>query len=1668
MSPAPARARRRRRARGGAATSKGGGAEGRRAVLVLGMHRSGTSALARIVNLLGADAGSDLMPPAPGVNERGFWESLAVVDLHDRLLGALGSEWCDPGPLGEDWWQRSEVVPYRRELADLLRREFGGSPLWMVKDPRLCRLLPLWGSALEELGANPSCLFILRNPLEVAQSLERRDGLPPTTAWALWLDHYLSAVEHSQRLPRAFLAYDELLADWERTLGVAAQRLGLTWPRPLAEARADVHGFLTGELRHERVADASLDREPDLSRWVRSVYGELRRAAELGETPALARRLSAVRREFRAAQHLFGAELGRERRARLRLEELARVGETAGRELAGARASLLEREAELSALRAQAESSAREALAAAARLEAQGSEAAALREAVLARGAELAALREVLGLRAGELAGARASLLEREAELSALRARAESSAREALASRERVAASEVELSALRVRLEGGERELALVGMQLEARRCEVGALQQVAQARRAELASAQAVGEARSAELAALRQAAALQERELQAAREREAAGRAELALLGRELGASSAQLTEAGSRLEAERARGQEREGELAAAQAALAREAAARGELEGRARRLSEALEEREAFATELFASRFWRWSGPFRAAWRVLRVTGPERLRGARRRHARLLRNAWYLWRTRGLRAVVRKLRQKLAARRGIAPPAGVDPALRPGGPWRFIAFPAAPAPEVSVIIPARDHFSYTHACLEAVLEHTGGVAYEVIVVDDGSRDETLELPKLVRNARVLRRAASEGFLASCNWGAREARGELLVFLNNDALVRPGWLEALVAALRDHADVGAVGGKLLYPDGTLQEAGGIVWRDGSGWNFGRSQDPNRPEYSYVREVDYCSAACLLVPRSLFLEIGMFDARYAPAYYEDTDLCFAVRAAGQRVLFQPAAEVVHFEGVSSGRDPSQGVKRHQVANQEAFARKWAADLAHQLPNGADPWLARERGVHRSVLVVDARTPMPDHDSGSLRMFRLLQILRELSCRVTFLPENLAHAGRYTAALQQLGVECLHAPHADSLERHLREVGDRYDAVILSRFGTARTAYDAVRKHCRKALLVFDTVDLHFLREAREAALRGLAAVGRELEHRKRAELELARGADAVLVVSEEERAVLAAEIPEARVEVLSNIHVPEPTGAPFEAREGIVFIGGFEHPPNVDALEYYAREIHPRVQEELPGVVLTVIGADASPELLSLASDTIRFAGHVLDIEPCFEACRLSVAPLRFGAGVKGKLNTSMSYGVPVVSTSIGAEGLGATPGVDLLLADDPDSFAAAVVRAYLDAQVWETLRRGGLANIEKRFSREAAETVLSRLLGLEDAPRRRFPRAPRAVLPEACEEGELGRRLEQEIEHYRAVENVHDLPRIYHYWSEKYLRPVLAACGIEGIDAFFLDHILSACRTQPGGLVEIASIGSGNGDLEVRLARAARARGAQNFRFRCFELNPHMIARGRALAIAEDVADQLEFVRTNIDHWSVDRPYAICLAHHSLHHIVALEPLFAKVRRAIGNEGVFLISDMIGRNGHQRWPEVLGTVQELWRQMPDRYKWNQQLRRFEKEFEDWDCSREGNEGIRSQDILPLLMEHFHFEVFVPFGNLIDVFVDRSFGHNFDPEREEDRRFIDEVARLDLAKLDAGEFKPTHLLAAARVQPVEEPVVYRHWTPEFCLRRP
>ena len=318
----------------------------------------------------------------------------------------------------------------------------------------------------------------------------------------------------------------------------------------------------------------------------------------------------------------------------------------------------------------------------------------------------------------------------------------------------------------------------------------------------------------------------------------------------------------------------------------------------------------------------------------------------------------------------------------------------------------------------------------------------------------------------------------------------------------------------------------------------------------------------------------------------------------------------------------------------------------------------------------------------------------------------------------------------------------------------------------------------------------------------------------------------------------------------------------------------------------------------------------------------------------------------------------------------------------------------------------------------------------------------------------------------RVQSELDAFENI-NVQDLPLIMQYWSKNYLAPMLAPFGFTDTIQFVRSYMARVCRQFPAETVSFLSIGAGTCASEINIAEWLREHSIENYMFECADINPKLLAKGQVSAKEKDLSKHFSYAPFDINSWRPPGRYHVIVAFQSLHHFVELELLFDKIHRALHPDGYFLVDDMIGRNGHQRWPEALASVNELWRELPKRHTYNHQLKRFEREYENWDCSTEGFEGIRAQDILPLLVQRFHFELFIGFGNIIDIFIDRGFGPNFDPAEEWDRRFIDRVQELDAAEIEAGRIKPTHMIAALKTKPVEITAMHKHLSPEFCIRR-
>lgn len=636
---------------------------------------------------------------------------------------------------------------------------------------------------------------------------------------------------------------------------------------------------------------------------------------------------------------------------------------------------------------------------------------------------------------------------------------------------------------------------------------------------------------------------------------------------------------------------------------------------------------------------------------------------------------------------------------------------------------IHFAPGDEPLVSVIIPVHNKFSYTYDCVKSIHQVLAKRPFEIIIVDDCSNDETV-LAALVFSGgvRVVRNAANRGFVRSCNLGGTVAKGKYLFFLNNDTLVQEGWLDELVETFKQVPNVGIAGSKLLFESGQLQEVGGIIWRLGDGWNWGRGRDPNEPAFCFLRDVDYVSGAALMIERELFQELGGFDEFYAPAYYEDTDLAFRVRARGRRVVVQPASQIVHLEGISSGTDISgSGTKRYQAINHSKFYQRWKNTLVTHRFNGREPELEAERLVRRRAYFIDDTVPTPDQDAGSNAAIEHMRTLMELGYKVVFLAaDNMSKIDPYTAQLQKLGVECQYHPFYWSVEEVFRKATTKPDLVYLHRHSNASKYATMVRRYFPSCRVVYNVADLHFLRQERQAEIEHNQEGAAQAGMQRRSEIAAMQSVDCVIVHSPYEAKLLLEAEPSLNVRVVGWTVRPQPVTRPFAERTGIAFVGGFAHLPNVDAAHHLAKDILPLLRHRGQDCTTYIVGSKMPEEVTNLQAPGLVALGFVPVLGDILHQLRCTVAPLRYGAGVKGKVFDSFAHGLPCVMSEAAAEGLELPAELVWLIARSPEEFAEKLAHVHSDAEFNQRLSDAGLAYIQERYSAEAVKTALTAAVG------------------------------------------------------------------------------------------------------------------------------------------------------------------------------------------------------------------------------------------------------------------------------------------------------------------------------------------------------------
>lgn len=634
---------------------------------------------------------------------------------------------------------------------------------------------------------------------------------------------------------------------------------------------------------------------------------------------------------------------------------------------------------------------------------------------------------------------------------------------------------------------------------------------------------------------------------------------------------------------------------------------------------------------------------------------------------------------------------------------------------------IEFPVCLHPAVSIVIPVYNEFDYTYSCLKSILKNTGDMAYEILIADDCSTDVTKDIEKIAKNVRLITTKENVRFLLNCNHAAKYAKGKYILFLNNDTQVQANWLEPLTSLIERDEKIGMVGSKLVYPDGYLQEAGGIVWNDASAWNYGNRKSPEDPEYNYVKEADYISGAAVMIKKALWEAIGGFDERFAPAYYEDTDLAFEVRRRGYKVLYQPLSVVVHFEGVSNGTDVEAGLKQYQQVNYQKFYDKWKDILqsGHE-PNGVNVFTAKDRSNHKKhMLVVDHYVPHYDQDAGGKCTYMYLKLFVKMGFQVTFIGDNFYKHEPYTTELNQMGIEVLYGNfYYNNWQQWLKENCHYFDYIYLQRPHISVKYIDLVRQYSEAKIFYF-AHDLHHIREYREYEMTKNPEKLESSRHWKEIEYDLFSKADVGHVVGSYEQGIMQEAFPDKPIRNIPLYiydNILENINKDFSERHDLLYVGGFGHPPNADAVLWFAREVYPTVLEKYPNMKWHVVGGKVPKEIKELESENIMIEGFVSDdvLEKLYRTCRLAVVPLRFGAGVKGKVVEAAYFQIPLVTTSIGAEGLNIED-QSMLIEDDGAKMAEMICGIYEDYDRLKQMSDNGIKFIQKNFMIEEAERVI-----------------------------------------------------------------------------------------------------------------------------------------------------------------------------------------------------------------------------------------------------------------------------------------------------------------------------------------------------------------
>ncbi len=1166
-------------------------------VIVLGMHRSGTSLVAGACQLAGAYLGKDIMTPQED-NPKGFWEDNRIVNIHDKVLKALGSNWDDPLPLPRKWWSTNAVASFKEELKELLKRDFAEAALPAIKDPRMCRLLLLWSEMFDELGWKPHCILVARNPIEVAASLQLRNGFNPGKSYFLWLRHMLEAERLSRSYARAVISYDQLLDQGSGLIEKVWEQLGLPWSGEKEQAMASIDEFIEPRLRHHEVAAGRLDGDPRLMALVGQAYKGYCALIE-NDRKRAGRIFADLERLVEGIDYMFTPLVTTARQeatlAIKSMEEQAAEYKEMSRRLSTLEGVAEARAVEINWVRQE------------------------ITHLVMNQTQTLGKHRQVL-------AKAKRQIGELETE----KARYE----EQIAGRDRTIAALFSSTSWRIT-------------------APIRAMK-----RMAHWAIRLPIRVSRAAVRIVYR--------------------------LGRWI------------------------------------------------YRRLP--LSQYSRYRVKNFLFKRANWSDASTTTEDVYHKTQPADPISPDSNSVILVERA------------VQAAHQDKADFETNSDINSVTPtqilyeiserAIKNGDVKEYytkrsydllhkflslnqvLTFPSPAEPTVSIILILYNRAELTYLCLTSILE-TVNTPIEVIIVDNSSTDDTRKLLSKIKGAKIIYNSENLGFLKGVNQALKIATGEYVLLLNNDAQLFPGALVAAIHAIESEQSIGAVGGRIVLLDGKLQEAGSIIWSDGSCLGYGRKAHPDNGEFLFRREVDYCSGAFLLINRDIIIQLGGFDEAFIPAYYEETDLCMCIRRLGYKILYEPNSVVLHYEFGSSDRQDD--AIELQKRNYKKFFNKHKAVLEteHYKATPENILRARARSKNKGrILILDDQVPHRWLGSGFPRANDIVSTLVNLGYFVTFYPMTMPWEG-ITNLYEDIppDVEVVYGCGTSELHNFFQVRSEYYNIVFISRphnMEAFKRIYDKDPKLFSGTNVIYDAEALFAVREIEKQRLQNGSISEKRQNKLIAKEIMLAEPADRIVTVSESE----ATEFKKRgykNVYVLGHQVEPHLGKAAFENRHGILFVGAIHDDdcPNADSVEWFVKHVWPSLERRLPkDISFVVAGTNKSKKIRALASSQIHVLGRVPDLRDLYNKCRLFVAPTRYSAGIPYKVHEAAAAGIPICATNLIARQLGWQGGKEIMVADSAEDFAAQCLKLYTDQQLWEDVRLAAFREVSRECSKEVFE--------------------------------------------------------------------------------------------------------------------------------------------------------------------------------------------------------------------------------------------------------------------------------------------------------------------------------------------------------------------